>query len=46
MLEERFGDIIDDAPELPKPLEQAVDLDQGNLKIKNSIKNKSKILSN
>ena len=38
MLEERFGDIFDDALELAKLLEQAVDLDQGNLKIKNSIK--------
>ena len=46
MLEERLGDIFDDAPELAKLLEQAIDLDQGNLKIKNSIKNKSKILSN
>ena len=46
MLEERLGDIFNDAPELAKLLEQAIDLDQGNLKIKNSIKNKSKILSN
>ena len=38
MLEERFGDISNDAPELAKLLEQAIDLDQGNLKIKNSIK--------
>ena len=45
MLEERLGDIFNDAPELAKLLEQAIDLDQGNLKIKNSIKNKSKILS-
>ena len=46
MLEERLGDIFDDDPELAKLLEQAIDLDQGNLKIKNSIKNKSEILSN
>ena len=46
MLEERLGDIFDDAPELAELLEQAIDLDQGNLKIKNSIKNKSEILSN
>ena len=40
MLEERFvWDIFDDASELPELLEQAIDLDQGNLKIKNSIKN-------
>ena len=38
MLEERFGDIFNDALELATLLEQAVDLDQGNLKIKNSIK--------
>lgn len=38
MLEERLGDIFNDAPELAKLLEQAIDLDQGNLKIKNSIK--------
>ena len=39
MLGERFvWDIFDDAPELPELLEQAIDLDQGNLKIKNSIK--------
>ena len=38
MLEERLGDIFIDAPELAKLLEQAIDLDQGNLKIKNSIK--------
>ena len=38
MLEERFEDIFKDALELAKLLEQAVDLDQGNLKIKNSIK--------
>ena len=44
-LEERFEDIFNDALELARLLEQAVDLDQGNLKIKNSIKNKSKILS-
>ena len=38
MLEERLGDIFIDAPELAKLLEQAIDLGQGNLKIKNSIK--------
>ena len=37
-LEERFEDIFNDALELARLLEQAVDLDQGNLKIKNSIK--------
>ena len=38
MLEERLGDIFIDAPELAKLLEQAIDLGQGNLKIKNSTK--------
>ena len=38
MLEERLGNILNDGPELVKLLEQAIDLDQGNLKIKNSIK--------
>ena len=38
MLEERFGDISNDAPEPAKLLEQAIDLDQGNLKNKNSIR--------
>ena len=38
MLEERLGDIFNDAPELVELLEQAIDLDQGNLKNKNSIR--------
>ena len=38
MLEERFGDIFNGALDLVELLEQASDLDQGNLKIKNSIK--------
>ena len=38
MLEEKFGDIFKDALDLVKLLEQASDLDQGNLNIKNSIK--------
>ena len=37
-LEEKFGNILDDGSELVKLLEQVIDLDQGNLKIKNSIK--------
>ena len=38
MLEERFGDIFTGALDIVELLEQASDLDQGNLKIKNSIK--------
>ena len=45
MLEERFGNIFNDGPELVKLLEQVIDLDQGDLKIKNSIKINPKILS-
>ena len=36
--EEKFGNILDDGSELVKLLEQVTDLDQRNLKIKNSIK--------
>ena len=38
MLEERLGNIFNDGSELVKLLEQVIDLDQGNLEIKNSIK--------
>ena len=38
MLEEKFGDIFNGALDPVKLLEQASDLDQGNLNIKNSIK--------
>ena len=38
MLEEKFGDIFTGALDIVELLEQASDLDQGNLKIKNSIK--------
>ena len=38
MLEERSGDIFNGALDPVKLLEQASDLDQGNLNIKNSIK--------
>ena len=37
-LEEKFGNILDDGSELVKLLEQVTDLDQRDLKIKNSIK--------
>ena len=38
MLEERLGNIFYDGSELVKLLEQVIDLDQGNLEIKNPIK--------
>ena len=38
MLEERLENIFHDDSELVKLIEQVIDLDQGNLEIKNSIK--------
>lgn len=37
-LEEKFGNILDEGPELVLLLEQVTDFDQRDLKIKNSIK--------
>ena len=43
MLEERLENIFPDDSELVKLIEQVIDLDQGNLGIKNSIKTNPKI---
>ena len=43
MLEERLENIFHDDSELVKLIEQVIDLDQGNLGIKNSIKINPKI---